>query len=336
MQAALDEAQKYKTTVHPNPAVGATIVCANNNVHTAAHSEFGKGHAEVLVIKKCLDAGDSTIGAKLFVTLEPCAHQGKTPPCTLAVIEAGISYASIACKDPHPKVDGKGLNALKEAGIKVECGLLEKECFELNKEWMIAHQQNFPYTKIKLATSVDGKFFAANGQSKWITSDNARLHAQHLRQWCDCLITSAKTVTDDNPSFTARNKEDKLLDKQPHVFVLSRDTELSLDNTLLQQHPGGAEVLNSSDLSQTYSKLLTDGYVNSLVECGPTLSHAFINANMYNEIHLYMSAKLLGGDNNSFKAFADGELPGQQHKIHSLTQVDDQNFCLVLTPINEN
>ncbi len=201
MQRCLELAQKGGGTVSPNPMVGCVIVRNSKIVGEGFHKKFGGPHAEIYALKH---AGNKAKGATLYLNLEPCAHFGKTPPCTYAIIQSGISQVVIASKDPNPLVSGKGIQRLRHAGIQVKVGLLEEEAEELNEKFFKYMETGFPFVGIRLAQTLDGKIADAAGKSKWITSETARKEVHRLRNDYDAVLVGANTVLQDNPELTVR------------------------------------------------------------------------------------------------------------------------------------
>ena len=206
MLRALALARKGLGTCSPNPAVGSIIVKDGKIVGRGFHKKAGENHAEVNAIK---DAGDLAKGATLFVTLEPCSHTGKTPPCVEAILEAGISKVFIAMLDPNPKVSGRGAEILKENGLEVHLGLCQKEAEELNHRWLYAIKNERPHVTLKLALSLDGCIAGQEGKSEWLSSPASRALVQRLRRDTDAILVGAGTLAVDNPKLTNRSGRGK-------------------------------------------------------------------------------------------------------------------------------
>ena len=200
MRIALDLAAKGIGTVNPNPMVGAVIVKHDKVIGQGYHSVYGGPHAEIEALKNCSDA----TGATLYVTLEPCCHHGKTPPCTDAIIKSKISKVVIGCKDPNTLVSGKGIEILKNHGIEVETGVLEKECRDINEVFFYYIKNKKPYVVMKYAMSADGKIATSAGESKWITGDMAREHTHKTRHALSAIMVGIGTVLADDPLLTCR------------------------------------------------------------------------------------------------------------------------------------
>lgn len=204
MAMALNLARKGLGCVEPNPAVGAVLVRNNQIIGRGYHHFFGGPHAEVDAIQDARAQGESIRGATLYVTLEPCCHFGKTPPCTQAIIDAGIKRVVIGAMDPSAKVGGKGIAALKNADIEVQTGLMADEAESLNPWFFKFHRKNTPWVICKWAQTLDGKLAARSGHSKWITGPEARREAHRIRQTCQAIVVGIGTALADDPELTVR------------------------------------------------------------------------------------------------------------------------------------
>ncbi|PHM58897.1 bifunctional diaminohydroxyphosphoribosylaminopyrimidine deaminase/5-amino-6-(5-phosphoribosylamino)uracil reductase RibD [Xenorhabdus sp. KK7.4] len=204
MSRALELAYQGRFTTSPNPNVGCVIVKDDQIVGEGFHLRAGEPHAEVHALRM---AGEKAKGATAYVTLEPCSHHGKTPPCSDALIAAGISRVVVAMQDPNPQVAGRGLYKLQQAGISVEHGLMMEQAEMLNKGFLKRMRTGFPYLQLKLGASLDGRTALASGESKWITSPAARQDVQKLRAQCSAILSSSATVLADDPSLTVRWNE---------------------------------------------------------------------------------------------------------------------------------
>ncbi|PHM71914.1 bifunctional diaminohydroxyphosphoribosylaminopyrimidine deaminase/5-amino-6-(5-phosphoribosylamino)uracil reductase RibD [Xenorhabdus sp. KJ12.1] len=204
MSRALELAYQGRFTTSPNPNVGCVIVKDDQIVGEGFHLRAGEPHAEVHALRM---AGEKAKGATAYVTLEPCSHHGKTPPCSDALIAAGISRVVVAMQDPNPQVAGRGLYKLQQAGIAVEHGLMMEQAEMLNKGFLKRMRTGFPYLQLKLGASLDGRTALASGESKWITSPAARQDVQKLRAQCSAILSTSATVLADDPSLTVRWNE---------------------------------------------------------------------------------------------------------------------------------
>ena len=203
MRRALALADKGSGKVHPNPMVGAVLVRGGRVVGEGFHRRFGEAHAEVEAIRR---AGARAKGATLYVTLEPCSHWGKTPPCAPAILDAGIRRVVSAMKDPNPLVSGKGFRLLQKSRVSVTQGVLEKEAADLNRAFVIWIKEKRPYVTLKAAASLDGRMATVTGESQWITGPKARQAGHDLRAEADAIAVGLGTVKADNPSLTTHGR----------------------------------------------------------------------------------------------------------------------------------
>ncbi len=201
MRRALELAASYRGRTSPNPMVGAVVVKNDRVVGEGAHQKAGLPHAEIEALNQ---AGVEAKGATLYLTLEPCCHTGRTPPCTDTVAKSGVKKVVVGMIDPNPAVNGKGLERLKEAGIEVEVGVLEKEARTLNEVFIKWIKTKLPFVILKAAMTLDGKIATSTGDSKWITSDESRKKVHEMRSWYDSILVGINTVLRDDPSLTAR------------------------------------------------------------------------------------------------------------------------------------
>jgi len=239
MARAIQLAKKGQYTTHPNPRVGCVIVKDGKVIGEGYHQKAGLPHAEINALLQLRSDKKSAQGAVAYVTLEPCSHTGKTPPCANALIEAEISRTVIAMQDPNPQVAGQGIQRLRDAGIIVEVGILEDQARALNVGFIKRMEQGLPWVRIKLAMSLDGKTAMASGESQWITGSAARQDVQRLRAKCDAILTGSGTVLEDDPSLNVRITSEELgLDKgveyqQPLRVVLDSNLRISSQAKML-------------------------------------------------------------------------------------------------------
>jgi len=317
MSLALALAKKSQGNARPNPSVGAIVVKDEKIVGKGSHEVFGKDHAEVIAIK---EAGLLTKGADLYVTLEPCSHQGKTPPCTNAIISAGISNVYIAMKDPNPLVNGLGIEYLKNNGISVTSGIMEDEAKQLNLGFLNRMIKSRPYIRSKIAISLDGKTSLFNGQSKWITCAESRKDVQKWRLKSCAILTGRGTINSDNPNLNIR---DISSEQQPLRIILDSHLRVKVESKILQQSNvmviyGEDEDSNLIKLKKTkadFIKLpLSDNkinlmelmsYLNKLeinelwVEAGPDLNGELLKLELLDELITYTAPYIIGGRANS-------------------------------------
>ena len=322
MQLALDLAKRGEFTTTPNPSVGCVLVKDGKVVGKGFHAKAGEPHAEVMALR---EAGENARGATAYVTLEPCSHFGRTPPCAKGLVEAGVSKVIAAMCDPNPQVAGKGLQILSDAGIQSAVGLLEENAKQLNKGFLKRMRAGKPFVQLKLAMSIDGKTAMASGESKWITSAQARADVQQYRAKASAILSTSQTVLADDPSLNVRWEElpsdvkagyaqEKLrqpvrviLDSSHKVRsdfkVFSTESPVWLvgeDNYPLTGFPVFTEYLQL-DRNQGETRLqalmaeLGKRQINTLwVEAGATLAGALIAENLVDELIIYMAPKLLG------------------------------------------
>ena len=220
MALALKLSKKGRASVGANPMVGCVITRDGKIVAQDYHRQYGKSHAEVNALNQIKHQGK---GTKLYVTLEPCSHQGKTPPCTKALIKAGVKKVIVAMLDPNPVVSGRGIKLLKDAGIEVDIGLLQSEARELNRGFVKRMETGMPFVTTKIAMSLDGGTAMGSGESQWITSDAARLDVHKLRSNNQAIMTGSGTIINDNPKMTAR-----LDDSEPSPLRVIIDSGIRL------------------------------------------------------------------------------------------------------------
>ncbi len=199
MRRALDLARKAEGQTSPNPMVGAVIVKSRKVIAEGYHKKAGLPHAEMVALRK---AGSKAKGATLYVSLEPCCHHGKTPPCTEAIIAAGIKTVVVGVRDPNPLVSGKGIRYLKKNGIEVVVGFLKRDCGQLNESFVKYIRTKRPWVILKSALSLDGKIATRTGESQWITGSKAREYSHQLRNKVDAILVGAGTVCADDPRLT--------------------------------------------------------------------------------------------------------------------------------------
>jgi diaminohydroxyphosphoribosylaminopyrimidine deaminase/5-amino-6-(5-phosphoribosylamino)uracil reductase len=274
----------------PNPIVGAVIVGDDGQIIGEGfhHSLDGGSHAEVVALSK---AGLRAKGATLYVTLEPCNHIGKTPPCTEAIKAAGIKKVVFAVSDPNPIAHG-GAQALTDAGIVVEQGLLKDEVAFTNRAWLRKVNSSRPYITIKVAASLDGKVAALDGSSKWITNEISRSDVAVLRSQCDAIVTGTGTVLADDPFLTVRNVERERFDFKPVRVILGR-REIPLNSKVLDKSAETIQI-KGNDLSELIKLGKARAWNQILIEAGPTLTSAFLKAGLFDEVFLYQAPTLLG------------------------------------------
>jgi diaminohydroxyphosphoribosylaminopyrimidine deaminase/5-amino-6-(5-phosphoribosylamino)uracil reductase len=300
MRHALDLASHGPAT-GPNPQVGAVILDAGGNVVAEGwHRGAGTAHAEVDALsklqKRVLDDGTEVPDARgltAVVSLEPCNHTGRTGPCSVALIQAGISRVYYAVEDPSP-IAGGGAERLASAGVAVEGGLLAADASEFQREWLISARLRRPYVTLKWASTLDGRAAAADGTSQWITGTAARQRVHEQREASDAILVGTGTVLADDPSLTARGDAGELMEHQPIPVVIG-ERPIPVD-ARLRSHPAGLIETLSRDLPTVLTGLFDRGIRRAYVEGGPTLASAFVAAGLVDEYAIYLAPSLLGGD----------------------------------------
>lgn len=312
MARALRLAARGLETTTPNPRVGCVIVREGTVVAEGWHRKAGEPHAEALALQA---AGERARGATVYVSLEPCSHHGRTPPCAAALIAAGVARVVAAMQDPNPRVAGEGLERLRNAGIATEVGLLEGEARELNVGFVARMTRGRPWMRVKMATSLDGKTALANGVSQWITGPAARRDGHRWRARSCAVVTGIGTLKDDDPRLTVR---DVPVERQPLRVVVDSRLRIGLDARILEgggvvvatatDDPAKARALQSAgaevwvlpdangkvDLAALAGKLAENGANEVLVEAGINLHSALIAADVVDELVIYLAPHLLG------------------------------------------
>ncbi len=357
MQRALELAALGATTTQPNPRVGCVIARDDTILGEGWHQRSGEPHAEVFALRA---AGEATRGATVFVTLEPCNHQGRTPPCTEALIAAGISKVIFACGDPNPRVDGSGASRLRAAGIEVEVGLLSDQGEELNLGFFKRMRTGRPWMRLKLAASLDGRTALANGESRWITSQEAREDVHRFRAESAAILSTSATVIADDPELTARlaiaaNDDSKIrhplrviLDRHlripdaARVFATQGEIVRLTAASALSSAAAAASMCTRADANESRriemiastpdGRLSLEaalawmggaGLNEVWTEAGPTLAGGLMASHLVDEMVLYLAPRLLGPDARPL-AHLTGPLrlaDSPEWRIHDLRQI---------------
>ena len=297
MEVAFDAARTPPRRPHPNPRVGAVVLSADGEIVGVGHHRAAGGpHAEVEALTV---AGDSARGGTIVVTLEPCAHSGRTGPCTEAIAEAGLTRVVFAQEDPTAEAGG-GAGVLASWGIAVSGGLLAEEAELLNPAWTFAQHHGRPWVTWKVASTLDGRVAASDGSSRWITGAEARTEVHQLRSEVDAVLVGTGTVIADNPSLTVRDRDDRLADTQPlRVVMGSREVP---DAALVRDGSAPFLQVRTSDPVAALVELASLDVHHVLLEGGPRLAAAFLRAGMVDEVRWYIAPALLG---NGVPAIAD-------------------------------
>ena len=316
MRLALELAANAKGRTSPNPLVGAVVVKDGRVVGCGWHRKAGTPHAEVHALRQ---AGELARGADVYVTLEPCSHYGKTPPCARALVEAGVKRVYAAMLDPNPLVAGRGFKILQEAGIETEYGFLEDEARTLNEVFLkwITHKQ--PFVVLKAAMTLDGKIATAGGQSKWITNEASRVYGYRLRDTYDAIMVGVNTVIADDPSLTARVEGGKnpirivvdsrlrtpleahiVTDKAAQTIIAV--TAAAEPARVKEFEAAGVQILTIDadangrvDISKLVKTLGEQGVCSILAEGGGTLHGSLIEHKLVDKAYFFIAPKLVGG-----------------------------------------
>jgi len=343
MWHAIELAKKGVGKTSPNPAVGCVIVADGKIVGAGYHEKAGMPHAEAVALE---DAGGLANGATAYVTLEPCCCYGRTPPCTQALINAGIVRVVAAMQDPNPQVSGNGFKELERAGVDVEVGLLEAEARKLNDAYSTYIKRNRPYVTLKAAVTLDGKIATRTGESKWISGDEARHYVHELRDKADAVLVGVNTVIKDDPLLTARpvGREGKpikrvILDSKlripEYAKVLNEENEdietiiATTQNaplaTVRALEKPNVKVLfvdesgGRVDMQKLMVELARDGITDLLIEGGAEIYASALEAGIVDKVLLFVAPKILGGDSKSVVGGAGAEKLAQAINLRNLT-----------------
>ena len=320
MKLALSLAEKGRGYVNPNPLVGAVIVKDGKVIGEGYHTAFGKSHAEIEAINS---ATEDIKGATMYVTLEPCCHQGKTPPCTDAIIKNQLARVVVATTDPNPLVSGSGIEKLKQSNIEITVGVLEEMAKIQNEVFIHYMTTNLPFTILKYAMSLDGKIACHTGDSKWITSEKSRTDVHRLRSSVSAVVTGIGTILSDDASLNVRLIDSK--GREPHRIVVDSAARISLDAKILnldsksdtyiavteaasdeklrKLEDYGAKIIMTKskdgkvDLEELWKELGFLGMDSILIEAGEQLNAALLEAKLVNKIRAYIAPKIIGGTN---------------------------------------
>lgn len=316
MQEALALAKRGQYTARPNPAVGCVLVKEGRVIARGFHAQAGTMHAEAAALAQ---VGGQASGATAYVTLEPCSHFGRTPPCAYALIAADVARVVIAHLDPNPKAQG-GAQLLTQAGIEVVSGVLEAQAHELNRGFFHRLKTKRPYVRLKVGMSLDGRTALADGRSKWITSAQSRADVQHYRALSGALITGSQTIIDDNPRLNVRLALDAPCPiEDPALIVLDRRRRLH--HNLPYQALKRARLWHD-DLPSLLDELGALEVNDVLVEAGAGVVGAFIAADLVNELIVYQAPIILGASARSMAAFA----PQALDTAPTFTLIDTQRI----------
>ena len=333
MARALRLAEHGRRTADPNPRVGCVLVRDGECVGEAWHSRAGEPHAEILALRQ---AGANATGATAYVTLEPCSHYGRTPPCADALIEAGIARVVAGATDPNPRVSGRGLERLRDAGVAVASGLMAEQSERLNPGFFRRMRAGLPYVRVKVAASLDGRTAMASGESRWITGAAARRDVHDLRAASSAIVTGVDTVIADDPQLTARDTHGEFL--PPRRIVVDSQLRTPPGARMLADERGvvivhgGIMPGREPDLVHAGAELWQvalgdDGHVapaavlealataeinEVLVEAGPRLSGAWVQAGLVDELVIYLAPHLMGHEGRPLLTLAGLEVMSER------------------------
>lgn len=327
MKIALELAVKGIGMVNPNPMVGAVIVKDNKVIGEGFHEKYGHAHAERNAVK---NAVEDIEGATVYVTLEPCAHYGKTPPCVDLLIEKKVRKVVIGMLDPNPLVAGKSIKKLKENNIEVKVGVKEKECRKLNEVFIKYITTKKPFVIMKAGISIDGKIATSSGESKWITSERSRLHSHELRNRMSGIMVGINTVLSDDPSLTYRGEhkgKDPLriiIDSTLKVPFESKVIKYNNNNTIVacventdlikkeKLEKMGVKIIETKskkgkvDLQEVVEKLGKEKIDSILLEGGGTLNFSALKEGIVDKVRFYIAPKIIGGENSKNSVSGQG------------------------------
>ena len=356
MARALKLARKGEGSTSPNPMVGAVVVKNGEIIAEGYHQQYGGPHAEVFALES---AGKEASGADIYVTLEPCSHYGKTPPCAQKIIDSGIKRAVVAVVDPNPEVAGRGIKMLKEAGIEVEVGLFKEKAKSLNEIFFKYIESDYPFIYLKKAQTLDGYIASKTGDSKWITNSKARLEGHKLRHKADAIMVGIGTVLADNPSLTARLDQKRGID--PLRIILDPLLEIPLAAKVIEQDSDADTLIITSDefpparaaaaikkkeqlLKNEKVQIMSfengsDNYFNLreilkslhnkkissiLVEGGAKLSHSFLRENLVDKFYYFIAPKIYGGSDGTASFCGSG--PEMMSEAIELNIIEHKNL----------
>ena len=334
MAWAIDTARQGLFTTRPNPAVGCVIVKDGKIIGSGFHPKAGEPHAEVFALR---EAGEQATGACAYVTLEPCSHTGRTPPCAAALIAAKVARVVVAGLDPNPNVAGRGIAMLQAAGIEVITGVMQAQAEALNTGFLKAMRSGLPYVRLKIATSLDGRTAMASGESKWITGSAARSDVQRLRARSAAIITGSETIIADNPSLNVRSTQLGVAVEQipqPKIVVLDRRNRLHSEANYTVCHNPSTLFWREDDLVVLLKTLVSEYQCyDVLVEAGAKVAGSFIAAGLVDEIVVYQAPCILGSTARPMVDLTLTKLATQRrYHCHSHEAIGD-DLKLVFTPL---
>jgi diaminohydroxyphosphoribosylaminopyrimidine deaminase / 5-amino-6-(5-phosphoribosylamino)uracil reductase len=356
MRAALVAAEKGRGAVEPNPLVGAAVVRDGQLAGVGHHERFGGPHAEIVALRA---AGEAARGATLYVTLEPCCHFGKTPPCTDAIVAAGIHRVVAAIRDPFPEVNGRGLSLLQSAGISIETGALAEPARMQNAPYLKRAATGLPYVTAKWAMTLDGKTAVAGGDSRWISCEQSRRAAHELRGRMDAIVVGIGTVETDDPLLTARPPgprcatriildsrcrlpaSSRLVQTARHVPVVIAATDRANPERCEQLRALGCEVIKLPGLDRVPIVLLLQelgsrGMTNLLLEGGGAVLGSFFDSSQIDALEIDIAPLIEGGDHARTAIRGRGQLAmsavPRMHLLDNMTRIGDDLHYRAIVP----
>ena len=355
MQIALDLARKGTGFVNPNPLVGAIIVKNGAIIGRGYHKTFGGPHAEVFALEQ---AAEETDGATMYVTLEPCCHQGKTPPCTRRIVAAGIRCVVVACRDPNPLVNGQGIASLQGAGVEVREGALRKEAQQVNEIFLRFITTGIPFTQLKLAMSLDGKIATKRGDSKWISGEQSREEVHRMRGRFASVLVGSNTVIVDDPRLTVRHVSGKnpiriVLDQHGLIPITSRifhseERTIVVTGAMPAKSEARIKKLGKEvwrvpddrgyiDLGSLLQRLGKEGIDSVLVEGGGETAASILRAGLVDKIVFFVAPIIIGGRAAIPAVGGDGAdrvVDGIKLKDMTISRIGD-DFLVTGYPLND-
>jgi diaminohydroxyphosphoribosylaminopyrimidine deaminase/5-amino-6-(5-phosphoribosylamino)uracil reductase len=316
MRLALAEAEKGRGRTHPNPVVGALVVRGSRIISRGHHQRAGGPHAEVVALRK---AGARARGADLYVTLEPCNHRGRTPPCTEAILASGVKRVFYGSDDPNPLVEGHGARRLRRAGLTVAGGVLRAQCDASNEQWFKFITTGLPWVVLKAAVTLDGKLATRAGDSKWISSEESRALVHEWRNQLDAVLVGAGTVRADDPRLTVRGVPGG---RNPVRVVLGTPPK----EARLLREPGET-IAAGGPLKRVLRDLAARGLSSVLVEGGARVHGEFLRTGLWDELRLFVAPKIFGRDALSWAGLAEA----REAELRSVTRVGP-DVLLTLRP----
>ncbi len=290
MRRALELAERGRYSVSPNPMVGCVLVRDGEVIAEGWHQRAGEPHAEIRALQKC----DDPRGATMYITLEPCVHQGRTPPCTNAIIDSGVKRVVVATSDPHDIVNGRGVEQLRAAGIEVQSGVLEHEAQRLNEKFLHAMTARTPFVCLKAAMTLDGKLATVARESRWITSEAARQKSLELREEYDAILVGGGTVHEDDPQLTRRLNWNNAITPWTRV-ILDRDQQVLPTARVLTDGGMTLHLTREVDFEQLLRDLYSRGITSIIVEGGSFIHSEFIRRRLWQKLIVFLAPIIVGG-----------------------------------------